>query len=289
MKLLFIGCVVAGVLLFSRGASAETYENAKIVHYSKADAKLQVEVDGQTHTIKISHHVTIFDEQGKRCSYTVGLRRLGAAQTVSLKTEPDASDPNLEIASGDIHLNPGKVAAERTERAGRKAREKAPASAPATQPQPRDLPDLTPDPNYKGEVVDVAVPALYAAWFPSAKVGDFVVIETGQNAYMRREVLAIDKGAVVIADVGNIDGAHTETRVKMTMAPAQRSQAGHYEPAKKARSKEQIKVGGRELICDVVKSGKATTWSSPQVPFDNVVKMEAPQAHVLLLDYGRGK
>ena len=44
-------------------------------------------------------------------------------------------------------------------------------------------------------------------------------------------------------------------------------------------------VGEHKLACEVKKEGKSTTWTCPEVPFDGIVKIDAPHQKLELVDF----
>ena len=167
--------------------------------------------------------------------------------------------------------------------------------------------DLRPDPNWKGTVSDgLLMPSDWSAYWPTAKVGDFVVQKDKWGLH-RDEVVEITKNTITVARViDNVLGdksRHTEVRTKYKVQLDKTQSTSPKGTGKSTGSKsktknsakspgtEVIKIGDQDIECTVRKSGKITHWYSPLVPFDGQVKKDAPDAasKFVVVDFGRGK
>lgn len=167
--------------------------------------------------------------------------------------------------------------------------------------------DLRPDPNWKGTVSDgLLMPSDWATYWPTAKVGDFVV-QKDKWGYRRDEVVEITKDTITVARVvDNVLGdksRRTELRFKykvqldkpQSTTPKGTGKSSSSKSKSKNNSKnddtEVIKVGDQEIECTIKKSGKMTRWYSPLLPFDGLVKKDAPDAtsKFVVVSFGRGK
>lgn len=168
----------------------------------------------------------------------------------------------------------------------------APASntaSVAAAPESSKMPDLRPDANYKGVVADVLVNDHWREWFPSAKRGDFVLVDTGVTGANRHEVLEVVGDTVVIASIHQAGSGKVESRVRMKPGPEAVKPPGASAPLPvESSSNETIVVDGRSLNCEIRKKGKFTIWYCSEVPFDGIVKRESSQSRETLIAFGRG-
>jgi hypothetical protein len=166
------------------------------------------------------------------------------------------------------------------------------ASAPA-----QDKPDLRPATDWKGTPAELGFPADWLAYFPTAKVGDFVE-DADKFGRRRNEVVEVAADALVVARV--IENAKAERgrmelrfRYKLSEADKKKVAGGPAKAPAKGKAKEPqfetIKVGDTEVKCRVVKSGKTTTWRSDELPFDGVAKKDSPGDKFHAVAFGRGR
>lgn len=157
------------------------------------------------------------------------------------------------------------------------------------------------------------MPSNWATYWPTAKVGDFLVQEDKWGR-LREEVVAITKDSIVVARV--IDNTlgdksrHMELRFKYqvpqakskTTPPKGTGKASNNSNTKNKSSKsskkgddkkndvtEMIKVGDQQIECTKQKMGTITRWYSPLLPFDGIVKQDAPDVKFVVVSFGRGK
>lgn len=167
--------------------------------------------------------------------------------------------------------------------------------------------ELRPDPHWKGTVSEgLLMPSTWVAYWPTAKVGDFVQ-QKDKWGQRRDEVVEITKDTIVVARV--IDNTlgdksrHTELRFKYkvqlekpkstppkgTGKTSSSSKSKSSKSSKKSDETETIKIGDQEIECTVKKLGTITRWYSPLLPFDGLVKQDAPDAKFVVVSFGRGK
>jgi hypothetical protein len=180
-----------------------------------------------------------------------------------------------------------------------------------------DKPDLQPDPQWKGTASELLMPSSWVAYFPHAKVGDFV--EYSDRGRRRDQVVEVTADGLVVARVvenRNAQGGRMELRwrykvsetdkkklagakdgkssSKKPTTPPKKNQSSGSKGKDKEKGKnepetEVIKVGDRELTCNVTKKGNIITWTNSDVPFDGVVKRKTADDTAQLVDFGRGK
>ena len=274
------------VVFLAAPALASEYPNAKVLDVDKAGSKVQLEIEGKPQWFKLNK-ARFFNEQGKSISHKSGMGLLASAATLTVSAEPDPHDTDLQIAT-EVHYTGEK----RDNVAKGNTAKTRPAHATGKHPkdpEPLERLDLHPDPNYKGPVADVAVPSDLMRWFPTARVGDFTEYAIDERSWFRYEVVSKEGGAVVLATVGQIESVKTESRVRMTLAAGQKSQAGKEPPHSGKTSQEVVSVNGHDLKCVLRKVGQGTEWYCPEVPLTGVVKLESPGTNKTLVDFGRGK
>lgn len=177
--------------------------------------------------------------------------------------------------------------------------------------------DLRPDPNWKGSVTEgLNMPSSWATYWPAAKVGDFVVQQDNWGR-RRDEVVAITKDTITVARViDNTLGdksrsmelrfkyqvpveklkstppkskAKASSNSNNSSSKSKSSKNSKKTDDKKGDEKEVIKIGDQEIECTRQKMGNITRWYSPLLPFDGMVKQDAPDAKFVVVSYGRGK
>lgn len=203
----------------------------------------------------------------------------GAAQALQgmlKKMTPDgemvaAFNANVGQALGEQNLSPG-----------------ASGSGAGSSPKGKAF-DLRPDPNFKGPIVDVHAPPELSKWFPTAKKGDFIEIETS-GLRTRQEVIEVAGEFVIIATVNQLgsDTGKSERRVRMDAAPPGKPlpppPSWYGEPV----GLEALVVSNRPLECQIMKSDMWTHWICGEVPFDQIVKAERAEGVRVLRAFGRG-
>jgi hypothetical protein len=161
----------------------------------------------------------------------------------------------------------------------------------------QDQPLLRPAPDWKGTPSELNFPADWLAYFPTAKVGDFVE-DADKFGRRRNEVVEVAADALIVARVvENATAANgvmeLRFRYKLTEADKKKLAGGKAKAPSKGKAKEPqvetIKVGDTEVKCLVVKSGKTTTWRSADLPFDGVARKDAPSDKFQAIAFGRGR
>ena len=145
--------------------------------------------------------------------------------------------------------------------------------------------DMKPDPNWKGSVTEgLNMPSSWAAYWPTAKVGDFVVQEDKWGR-RREEVVAITKDSIVVArlidnTLGNksrsmelrfkyevpqekskTTPAKGKTKASSNSANTSKSKSSKNSrntAGKKDDNTEVIKIGDQEIVCTIQKMGNIT-------------------------------
>ncbi len=203
---------------------------------------------------------------------------------------PPASTPAAE-GTGGIQSALAKAASTAETNPKVAAREPASPPVPAAPAQATaERPDLRPDPNYKDPIADVGVNSNWSKWFPTAKKGDFVELDSDAGIRHRHEVVDVVGDSAIITTIHHTGSSKLESRVKMKVLPKSMTPPpGMQGPAAKNVGAETISVQGRELKCQVVKLGAQTTWYCDEVPFDGIVKeAQGPRVEATLIAFGRG-
>ncbi|WP_157368572.1 hypothetical protein [Zavarzinella formosa] len=169
---------------------------------------------------------------------------------------------------------------------------------------------LRPDPNWKGMLIEFLYPKEWLAYYPTAKVGDFVVY-SGKFGDKREEVVAVTPDYVVVSRTFSLrkdSVTELRTQYKLSDDDKKKLAQGIQPPAAKTKTptkgktttkgkpaaKEEetsdtVKVGDKELKCEIKKTGKTTTWHSSELPFDGIVKKESTGESFTVSSFGRGK
>jgi len=251
------------VLLFlAVPAQAEDYPGVKIDSVAKGQITF-INKDGGQEKHPISPDLKIFNDKGEEQERITGMRFLARDNVVDIKTKRDKQAKKEVIV--EIKFVSGKV---------------------AELPKTGKVVDLKPDPNFKGIVAESRTgDPVWQAYIGTAKVGDFTEYKSGKDHEPgRQEALEVGSDYVLLAKVDYFLGKRTELRIKQMLPKGVKAPSS---PLKKGA--EEITVGDKKVMCNKKGDAKSATWTSPDVPFDGVVKVESRNYNFILTDFGRGR
>jgi len=271
MSRAFVIAAAAALLFLAGPALAEDYAGSKIVDVGRG--LIVFEHDGQKENLYYSPTMKIIDAKGMEHDTITGVRFLAKDNIVDIKTMYDKKQKKEFVV--EIKFVSGKV---------------------AELPKVGANVNLKPDPNFKGLVGEFPTgDAQWQAYIQSAKVGDFTEFKRGNDAEPGRyETIDCGKNFATVAKVEYTFGKRTEIRTKFIL-PAGNGKApmppAKGTPGKKpaAKDSEELTIGDKKVACEKKVDGKTQTWTSPDVPFDGVVKVESKNYKFILTDFGRGK
>jgi hypothetical protein len=249
-------------LFFVGIARAEDYPGAKIVDVGKGQIVFE-DKDGKKQNFYFSPTMKMLDDKGAEQDKITGLRFLLKDNIVDVKTTVDKKKRQEFIS--EIKFVSGKV---------------------AELPKTGSKINLRPDPNFKGMVTEIRnADPVWQAYIGTAKVGDFKEYKGGNEQEPGRwETVEVGKDYAIIAKVDYMFGKRMELRMKQMLPKGVKAAST---PLKKG--KDEITVGDKKVICMKKGDAKAATWTSPEVPFDGVVKVESRNYRYIVTDFGRGQ
>jgi hypothetical protein len=299
--------VILSLLCFIVSAAASLADDipaAKIV--SMVKGKVTFEADGKEQTLSIGLGLKFFDKEGKELPLDQGIGMLQAGNVVKLTTSKDDTSPqprirSVTLVSGTI---PTANAAPMVDlKPDPNFKEKVGSTSP-----PNEWLDYFPTAKvgdfaeYKGfGRVRHEVIAADGETITVARVVDTrgtrnefctkYTLNNGQKRTLEQKAKAKEEAAKPVKPAPKKKLTPEQERAQKIREKNQqeRAEADAKRKAEK-ESMETVTIDGREITCLRVKhSFQSETWTSPEVPFDGLVKRVAPNDNLTLVSFGRGK
>jgi hypothetical protein len=141
-------------------------------------------------------------------------------------------------------------------------------------------------------LTDIKMPKSAAVnhYWNDAKVGDWAEYEMTGGTVSRKEIVDLKANGLVEISAMKVAGMEIKSGMRMLFTEPDPKVENGKKGEEPKKSKDKVKVGDKELDCDVIEIGGAKTWTSKEVPLGGIVKSEAGgMVNMMLKAFGRGK